>query len=506
MDPINLELRVGRLPPAAAANPGELSATQIDGNFTNLRTACEQLDAEKLPSSAAAPLGASASAPIDSDEIIVIIGGVPLRATKSQLFAAATAAIASLSTRVSVLEGAAPVAPADFTVGQWTVASTGVSGAISINITALPSNGGSAITTLQYRIGTGSAVDLVGTGTGARTITGLVDGVAVNVQIRAVNAVSAGPWSDTKSVTPSVAAVAPAAFTAGDWTAAATAVSGEISFNLTTLPSNGGSAITALQYRVGAGAAIAFTGTATGVRVVTAGLTAGVAVDLQVRAVNSVGAGAWSDVKNRTPFSAGGSIVPVGVGTTYTNFSALTAHTGIAVPAGLAVGDMLILTLGELGVSVISSIVTNTGQNLVSRVSQVGSVWSVVITGSVPTSLTVNLSAAEELRAKSIAVRGVTQVAGTTNVDAPGTPRATMQYASDVANAFVVMLYVSGPLTVTDAVFNGADNELLLEKFNFNPVGVITGIHNGPTGTRDIGITWSGADLGGRFISVAFKA
>lgn len=99
---------------------------------------------------------------------------------------------------------------------------------------------------------------------------------------------------------------APAAFTAGQWTAAATSTAGEISFNLTALPADGGSPITALEYRVGTGSAIAFAGTGTGVRVVTAGLTAGVAVDLQVRAVNAVGAGAWSDIKNRTPAASGG--------------------------------------------------------------------------------------------------------------------------------------------------------------------------------------------------------
>lgn len=113
-------------------------------------------------------------------------------------------------------------------------------------------------------------------------------------------------------------ATAPAAYTPGQWSAAATLTPGEISFDLSALPSDGGSAITALQYRVGVGAAVAFTGTGTGVRVVTAGLTAGVAADLQVRAVNAVGAGAWSDVKARTPVASGVVVLqenfPVGSG------------------------------------------------------------------------------------------------------------------------------------------------------------------------------------------------
>jgi hypothetical protein len=213
--------------------------------------------------------------------------------------------LTSLDGRVTALEAGSPVAPSAFTVGQWTVTATGATGAISIDLTALPSNGGSAITALEYRIGAGAAVALSGTGTGARTVTGLTDGVSVDIQVRAVNTIGNGAWSDTKSVTP---ATVPAAFTAGQWTAAATGTPGEITFNLTALPSTGGSAITALEYRVGSGAAIAFAGTGTGVRVVTAGLTAGVAVDLQVRAVNAVGSGAWSDIKNRTPLA--GSTAP----------------------------------------------------------------------------------------------------------------------------------------------------------------------------------------------------
>jgi hypothetical protein len=135
----------------------------------------------------------------------------------------------------------------------------------------------------------------------------------------------------------SPSATAPAAFTAGQWTAAATATAGQISFDLTTLPADGDSAITALEYRVGTGAAIAFTGTGTGVRVVTAGLTAGAATDLQVRAVNTVGAGAWSDVKNRTPLAGGGGGVA-----TWQTVSATSESSTLnpSAPAGLISTDL----------------------------------------------------------------------------------------------------------------------------------------------------------------------
>jgi hypothetical protein len=156
----------------------------------------------------------------------------------------------------------------------------------------------------------------------------------------------------------------PAAFSAGQWTAAATATAGEISFNLTTLPADGGSAITALEYRVGAGAAIAFVGTGTGVRVVTAGLTAGTPVDLQIRAVNAVGAGAWSDVKNRTPLAGGSatlvrfssltSMTETGNGTTGWIYTATAAN-------GRAGGSDWNLALGLAGTFIVQTAVNGSG-------------------------------------------------------------------------------------------------------------------------------------------------
>lgn len=103
---------------------------------------------------------------------------------------------------VSTYAGGAPstTAPAAFTAGQWTA--TAGNSQVVLNITALPSDGGSAITALQYRIGSGSAVNLTGTGTGERTITGLTNGEAVDIQIRAVNAIGAAAWSDVKTRTP----------------------------------------------------------------------------------------------------------------------------------------------------------------------------------------------------------------------------------------------------------------------------------------------------------------
>ena len=103
---------------------------------------------------------------------------------------------------IAMIEGGEPVdtAPAAFTAGQWT-ATAGVE-QIELNITALPDDGGSVITALQYRLNGGAWTNLTGTGTGTRTITGLTGGEEYDVQLRAVNAIGNGAASDTKSRTP----------------------------------------------------------------------------------------------------------------------------------------------------------------------------------------------------------------------------------------------------------------------------------------------------------------
>ena len=140
-------------------------------------------------------------------------------------------------------------------------------------------------------------------------------------------------------------ATAPAAMTVGQWTAEATVVAGEMGINIVTLPSNGGSAITALEYRVGAGAAIALTGTGTGLRTVTAGFSAGVAVDVQVRAVNAIGAGAWSDTKNRTPLAGGGGTATYQTEARTTGNIRQTVGITATKPTGTVATDLLVAFL-----------------------------------------------------------------------------------------------------------------------------------------------------------------
>lgn len=156
---------------------------QLNGVTSPLQT---QIDG-KVSTADATPVTARITSLLSTDDFLALRGGVPYLVSASV---------------IADYTGGAPAAtaPAAFTVGQWTA--TAGNTQIVVNITTLPSDGGSAITALEYRIDGGAAVAFSGTGTGSRTITGLTNDTAYAVEIRAVNAVGAGAWSDVKSRTP----------------------------------------------------------------------------------------------------------------------------------------------------------------------------------------------------------------------------------------------------------------------------------------------------------------
>jgi hypothetical protein len=137
-------------------------------------------------------------------------------------------------------------------------------------------------------------------------------------------------------------ATAPAAFTAGQWTA--TAGTELIELNITALAADGGSAITALQYRLGTGAAVALTGTGTGIRQIT-GLTGDTAYDVQIRAVNAIGSGEWSDVKTRTPAASDGGGDPVWISVTSSSGPVNTSGFTPTYPASVGAADTLVCVI-----------------------------------------------------------------------------------------------------------------------------------------------------------------
>ena len=122
----------------------------------------------------------------------------------------------------------------------------------------------------------------------------------MDVVIRAVNAVGNGADSDTKAVTPTAAATAPAQFATDEWSVADRATDGEIRITIITLPDDGGASITDLEYQLDGGSWVSMSTTTTGTFDVT-GLTNAQEYDVAVRAVNSVGNGTASATKAVTP-------------------------------------------------------------------------------------------------------------------------------------------------------------------------------------------------------------
>jgi surface protein len=166
-----------------------------------------------------------------------------------------------------------------------------LAGSASVAFT-VPSDGGLPITSYESSVDNGAWTPIVQATPGTPvTVTGLTDGVAVSIRLRAVNDVGPGAPSLPVSVTPRPPRVPDAPLNLS-------AVPGQGQATLVfTPPYDGGSAILRYDVRVGSGGTFAPANQATpGSPITVTGLTNGVAVDLSVRAVNAVGAGAEATV------------------------------------------------------------------------------------------------------------------------------------------------------------------------------------------------------------------
>lgn len=92
--------------------------------------------------------------------------------------------------------------PVQFGASDWSVADDASGGAVTVTLNALPDDGGSALTAVEYSIDGGAFSDLGLTAPGNAVISGLSDDVSIDLVLRAVNAVGAGIESAAKSVTP----------------------------------------------------------------------------------------------------------------------------------------------------------------------------------------------------------------------------------------------------------------------------------------------------------------
>jgi surface protein len=181
-------------------------------------------------------------------------------------------------------------APSPFEVADWGLSNS--DGDVSLNVLSLPSDGGAPIADIEYRVNSGDAVSTGETTTGSYLIAA---DEGDDVEIRAINAIGAADWSDTKVVPAPSAGTAPDPFTSGDWSMTTLSeIAGDtVTLTISALPDDGGSSITDLEYRIGTGSAVSLSGTTTGNYTIAA-VTAD---NVQIRAVNAIGESEWSDVK-----------------------------------------------------------------------------------------------------------------------------------------------------------------------------------------------------------------
>jgi hypothetical protein len=107
----------------------------------------------------------------------------------------ATNAVGSASQVSNTITADNFTVPDTFTTPDWDVANDGDT--VSVNILTLPNDGGAPITDLEYRVNGGAAISLGETTTGSYPITA---DEGDDIEIRAVNAIGAGDWSDVKAV------------------------------------------------------------------------------------------------------------------------------------------------------------------------------------------------------------------------------------------------------------------------------------------------------------------
>jgi titin len=157
----------------------------------------------------------------------------------------------------------------------------------SVSIAFVPGDLGvlGTVTKYQYSKDNGSWTDVsAGVPASPSTITGLTNGTAVSIRLRAVNATGAGAPSDALSVTSATTPSAPTGFSA-------TATSGGASITFTA-GASGGSAITKYQYTTDNGSTWVDATSVTASMVSINGLTDGTTYSVKLRAVNAMGNGA----------------------------------------------------------------------------------------------------------------------------------------------------------------------------------------------------------------------
>jgi len=217
------------------------------------------------------------------------------------------------STATASPQAVAPAVPA-------TVSVTPADQGATVTFTA-GSNGGSPITNYEYSTdgGTNWVTPNPAVTTSPLSITGLTNGQAYSVVVRAVNVIGPGPATVAQSVTPAGAPLAPTGVSAAPGQGSAT-----ITF---TAAAGNGATVTNYEYSTDGGTNWVTPNPAVTTSPLTiTGLTAGTTYALSIRAVNSVGPGASASAGSVTPV-AGAPSAPAGITITPGNESLVVSIT-----------------------------------------------------------------------------------------------------------------------------------------------------------------------------------
>jgi hypothetical protein len=154
------------------------------------------------------------------------------------------------------------------------------------------------------------------TTTGPQTITASGLASATTYYVHFVQSDGAGHDSDpvsSQAFTTALSAQVPAAFGAADWAIADAGTGGDARLSIIALPFAGAAALNGIEWRIGAGAWRQLGAVEIGTYALNDAFTDGVPTDVTLRAVNIIGPGTGSDIKQVTTSAASIGTITIGM-------------------------------------------------------------------------------------------------------------------------------------------------------------------------------------------------